>query len=215
MPTGLAWQKLSVPFSDAIAEHIDGRTLPFQRLRAAINAVFDKLGTIKKRQGMALVTGQSVLSGAPLYTTLTIGSAVRLVDTNGEPLLFDDRAVFGRSIAPNGFVMKGEHTGLTMSRIGLIRDQNEFTEDCDAALSSTGEWSVAVYTRRDAVSGERDLYYSAVSTVTGQFIVKDKLVISHISGTGPTNPRIMLVVGTLVCVYHNTTNGRLEAVKLD
>lgn len=166
----------TIGFAASVKENIDKQIVPNGALRDIRNGVFDKDGRIRKRQGFAPLT-QNTISGQPLYSNQAYSEASRLWGHGSELVVWDEKRAYGYSPTSDLWALKSEHGAVSGERLGLAKDMGHLVQGADVAVTTTGIRCVA-FILRDAADplGTTYLYSSLYDEATGAVIAMHKRI---------------------------------------
>lgn len=203
--TGLDKLLQTVAFSDSVMESVDSKLLPNGRLSSVSDAVFDKIGNIKKRKGYEVLSN-SALSALFYGAPPSMGTLARGWGHGDELCVFDERFVWARTALSN-WALKTAHGAPSISRVGFYQDVGSAISDLDIAVAPNGMLCAGYVIQTDA---SEDFLYSSIldlSTEGTVFLHKP----ANTSIDTWANPRMLVVGTTFVLIARDTTG--TDAVK--
>jgi hypothetical protein len=183
----IAFQNVSVPFGRGIDTKNDDKNIAAPFLADLENGVFDKGGSIIKRNGYRALPRQ--IAG----TADRLEKGVAIDSYRGELLLFDNATLYSYSPTSQTWLPRGRAASLKAGSQPIVR--NSFGQaGADCALLG----SIAVYAWEDTRGGVRA---TAVDTQTGTLFASDVLL----SATGDS-PRVVTSADYAFVLFRDGVN---------
>lgn len=197
--TGLDKLLQTIALSDSVMESVDPKLLPNGKLSRVANAVFDKLGNIKKRLGYEMVSPDTL--SAQFYSSApSMGTLSRGFSRGDELCVFDDRFVWARN-ALETWNLKTAHGAPSISRVGFYQDVGTSIGDLDIAIAPNGLLCAGYILKTNAL--ENFLYSAILDLTTGGTVYLHKQANAVIDEWEA--PRMLCVGTTFVLIAHDKT----------
>lgn len=189
---GLDWQLLNLPLAAGLNQRTDDRARPVPYLDICKDVQFDELGGIQTRY--------------PYATIGALADCRRVVDNDGELLVFTKTQLKSWNPASNTWITKGTHLAVKVDEETVFANTGDQI-DCDRAeLSGT-----IVYTWADAAVGANGtIYVAARNKATGT------ITLPPVAISSATRPRLVAVDSSILLFYVDPSDANaLKAIPLD
>ena len=200
------WQRFPISFGQGLDGNADPKQVVPGRLLTLENGVFDKLGSINKRHGLA-----SRSLGVEGTGSITRGVALAAFDN--ESLMFDGDYAWTWLAGSSEWLRRGVARSLETTTRPIVAGTTAYRNP-DVAI--TGSLALYVYEAPDpsrfgfSVSSYYGVRCTLVDTDTGAVIINNQLC----ALTG-TNPRAVAFSGSLYALYAGPSNSHLIARRID
>lgn len=199
---GLNWQTLSVPFASGLQQKSDDRARSSAALDIARDVQFDETGGLQTRHPFTAV-GTNIFGGG------TLANMRRVVEYDGELLVFTDTALYSWNAQLSVWVQKGTHLAVKVDEQSVFVDTGEQRECDRAELNGT---IVYAWSEPTGSTYGDQIRVAAIDKATGSVLMAPT---TSTDAGGGKMPRLVALATKVLLLYVQVSGANVKFKALD
>ena len=199
---GLTWELAQLPLATGLQQKSDDRARSAPALDIANDVQFDELGGLQTRLPYNAI-------GADIFGGGTITNSRRIVEYDGELLLFTNTALYSWNAQLSKWVQKGTHLAVAVDEKPAFIDTGEQRESDRAELNGT---IVYAWSEPSGSTYGSQVRVAAIDKVTGSVLMPPT---TNVDAGGGQFPRLVALSTRILLLYQQVSGSNVKYKRID